>query len=359
MNNNSIPVSKRAKLNLFRHYKKIQTRLHNLTYFFWECTLRCNLNCLHCGSDCISNYSQPDMPLEDFLKVADEVKTQFDPKTVLIAITGGEPLLRKDLEKCGDELQERGFPWGMVSNGFLMSNLKYDALINSGLKSLTISLDGLEKNHNWLRNHNESFKKAVDAISYIADKNNSSFDIVTCVNQKNITELEKIRELLLTLKVKRWRLFTIFPKGRAKDIKEFELKNKQLVYLMDFISSTRKDGKIKAEFSCEGFLGNYENEVRDGIYFCRAGINVASVLADGSISACPSLRGDFIQGNIYKDKFLDVWNNKFEIMRKRDWTKKGECSKCKVYKWCEGNGLHLHDELTGKLLYCHYNNLKH
>jgi radical SAM enzyme (rSAM/lipoprotein system) len=354
---NQIGFSKRTKLDLFRHYRKVQTRLHELTYFFWECTLRCNLSCLHCGSDCLSNNSQTDMPLEDFLKVIDEVKIQFEPSNVLIAITGGEPLLRKDLEKCGYELQKRGFPWGMVSNGFSLTNEKYDALVSSGLKTLTISLDGLEENHNWLRDNKDSFKKAVDAISYISGKNNILFDIVTCVNQKNIDELEKIKELLVNLKVKQWRLFTIFPKGRAKDIQEFKLDENGLKRVMEFIAATRKEGKIKAEFSCEGFLGRYEADVRDGIYFCRAGINVASVLADGSISACPSLRGDYIQGNIYKDKFLDVWNNKFEIMRNRSWTKTGECKACNVYKWCEGNGLHLREESTGKLLYCHYNKL--
>jgi len=354
---NPISISKRAKLNLFRSYRKVQTQLHDLTYLFWECTLRCNLNCLHCGSDCLSKNSQPDMPLKDFLKVLDEVKSQYEPSKVLIAITGGEPLLRNDLEKCGVEIQKRGFPWGMVSNGFTLTNEKYDSFVKAGLKTLTISLDGLEENHNWLRNHKDSFKKAVDAISYIAQKNNIIFDIVTCVNRKNINELEKIKELLISLKVKQWRLFTIFPKGRAKDIKEFNLNGGELKRVMEFIVNTRKENHIKVEFSCEGFTGNYEMNVRDGVFFCRAGINVASVLADGSISACPSLRGDYIQGNIYKDKFLDIWNEKFEIMRDRNWTKTGECKSCKAYKWCEGNGLHLRDELTGKLLYCHYNKL--
>ena len=161
----------------------------------------------------------------------------------------------------------------------------------------------------------------------------------------------------MTLKVKLWRLFTIFPKGRAKDIQEFNLNGEQLKRVMEFIIATRKEGNINVEFSCEGFLGKYETDVRDGVFFCRAGINVASVLADGSISACPSLRGDYIQGNIYKDKFLDIWNNKFEVMRDRKWTKTGECKSCNAYKWCEGNGLHLRDELTGNVLYCHYNKL--
>jgi radical SAM enzyme (rSAM/lipoprotein system) len=357
MNKVTISLSKRNKLNLFRHYRKVQTKLHNLTYFFWECTLRCNLNCLHCGSDCLANCSQPDMPLMDFLKVLDEIKTQYEPSKILIAVTGGEPLLRKDLPECGMEFKKRGFPWGMVTNGFLMTPEIYDTLVNVGLRTLTISLDGMEENHNWLRNNKESFKRAISAISYIAEKNNTIFDIVTCVNQRNINELNEIKKLLIEKKVKQWRLFTIFPKGRAKDIKEFVLKNEQLKDIMEFIKSTRIEGTIKIEFSCEGFLGKYEGDVRDGFFFCRAGINVASVLADGSISACPSLRGDYIQGSIYKDIFLDVWNNKFGIMRNREWTKSGECNNCSVYKWCEGNGLHLREESSGKLLYCHYNQL--
>ena len=101
------------------------------------------------------------MPLKDFLKVLDEVKSQYEPSKVLIAITGGEPLLRNDLEKCGVEIQKRGFPWGMVSNGFTLTNEKYDSFVKAGLKTLTISLDGLEENHNWLRNHKDSFKKTL------------------------------------------------------------------------------------------------------------------------------------------------------------------------------------------------------
>lgn len=126
---------------------------------------------------------------------------------------------------------------------------------------------------------------------------------------------------------------------------------------MDFIKETRKEKKINLSYSCEGFLANYENEVRAGYFFCRAGVNIASVLADGSISACPNINHSFIQGNIYKDDFLEVWNNKFQIMRERSWTKKGICTDCNVYKWCMGNGIHLYDDTAGQVLTCHYNKL--
>ena len=136
----------------------------------------------------------------------------------------------------------------------------------------------------------------------------------------------------------------------------FVLTNEQFTWLMNFIRFCRKEGKIHVSYGCEGFLGNYEAEMRDSIFQCNAGINTASVLADGAISGCPSIRANFHQGNIYKDDFIDIWNNEFKPYRNRQWAKKGECADCKMFRYCEGNGMHLYDD-EGNLLVCHYKRL--
>lgn len=353
----NIPIKTQLGLSLFGAYRSLQTSIHELTYLFWECTLRCNLTCLHCGSDCKTGSATPDMPLVDFLKVLDEIKTMVNPNKTIIALTGGEPLLRKDLETCGQEFYKRGFPWGMVTNGYALTHDRLTSLLNSGLRSITISLDGLSASHNWMRGQHDSFDRALQAVEYCANAN-VVFDIVTCVNQKNLVELDAIYNLLIEKKVTRWRLFTIFPKGRAANNADLKLTSSQFQLLMDFIVATRKSGKIQTSYSCEGFLGNYEGKARDNFFFCHAGVNIGSVLADGSISACPSLRGDYIQGNIYKDSFVDCWNNRFTNMRNRKWMKSGICTNCKVFKWCNGNGLHLRDEKTGEVMKCHYGELE-
>ncbi len=347
-------LKKKIILSLFQQHKRNQSKLHELTYLFWECTLRCNLNCIHCGSDCTKEALTNDMPPEDFLKVLDNITPHVNPHKTMVVITGGEPLMRKDLEKCGEEIYKRGFPWGMVTNGFGLTQNRFNALLESGLRSITISLDGLNpETHDWFRGKNGSWEKAVDAISRVAATPGLMYDVVTCINKKNITDLNAIKELLISRNVKRWRLFTVFPKGRAKENQLLQLSNTEFVVLMEFIKNTRNEGKIDVSYGCEGFLGNYELEVRSTPFFCQAGIHIGSVLADGSISACPSLRADYIQGNIYKDDFWTVWNEKYEIMRDRSWTKTGKCATCKFYKYCEGNGLHLRDEVTGELLCCH------
>lgn len=354
-----VPFTKKLLLELFAHYRNVQAKIHDLTYLFWECTLRCNLDCKHCGSDCLTKSDCPDMPLEDFLKVLDEISTQYDPRKIMLALTGGEPLLRKDLEEAGREFKKRGFRWGTVTNGYWLDEDRLNSLLEAGLGSITISIDGLEENHNWLRGHNDSFARALNAAKLCAQVDDLTFDVVTCVNQKNFNELDQIKEMLIDAGIKHWRIFTIFPKGRATEHEEMILEPEQLHEMLEFIQECRQEGRIIASTGCDGFYGKYEGQVRDGYFFCRAGVNVGSVLVDGSISACPSLRDDYIQGNIYQNNFLDIWNEKFDVMRNRKWMRESKkCKDCEVKKWCGGEGMHLRHEKTGDLLYCHYDELK-
>lgn len=353
-----LPLKKRIALNLYKRYKKNETRIHQLNYIMWECTLRCNLNCLHCGSDCKKDSLVKDMPVEDFIGAIDQCKDIVEPNKTMIVLTGGEVLVRKDIEKAGEELYKRGFPWGIVTNGMLLDEGRLVSLLNSGLRAVTVSLDGLEKSHNWLRGNANSFKNALNAIKLLAKVENLRFDVVTCVNRENYNELGNIRDMLIEIGVKEWRVFTIFPIGRAKVNEVLQLNSAEFKGVFDFIKQTREEGNIRMNYGCEGYLGNYEKEVRDNFFFCRAGINVASVLADGSISACPNLRANFTQGNIYKDNFADVWENKYQVFRDRSWTKTGICADCKDYEYCQGNGMHLREEETGEVMFCHLKRLE-
>lgn len=353
----SLSLRRRIALDIFN---SVRTRLledHPLRQLFWECTLRCNLSCRHCGSDCKQISAVKDMPKEDFARVLDSVAAATDPHKVMINITGGEPLCRPDLEECGKMIYEKEFPWGMVTNGLALTPQRYRRLLQCGLRAMTISLDGIGETHDWMRGRNGSFEKAAAAIKMVIDSGEIAFDVVTCVNKRNFGQLNELKEYLIGLGLKEWRLFTVFPAGRAAQDPELQLSPEEFRGLMEFIKATRKEGRIMAEYGCEGFLGNYEGDVRSHFYQCSAGITVGSVLADGSISACPSIRADYRQGNIYTDDFMDVWKNRFQAYRDRSWMHKDECASCKVWKYCKGNGMHLRDA-DGKLMLCHYSKLQ-
>ena len=227
-----------------------------------------------------------------------------------------------------------------------------NSLLQAGMRACTVSLDGLRDSHNWLRQNALSYDRAINAIKMLP-KTDLEYDVMTCVNNRNFDELPQIKQMLIDYGIKNWRIATIFPIGRAAQNPELQLSNEKFKAVFDFIEETRKEGKIRVNYGCEGFLGDYESRVRDNFFFCRAGINVGSILVDGSISACPDLRDRFIQGNIYKDNFADVWENKFQIMRDRSWTKTGICKDCEFFSHCEGNGLHLRNTETNEVAFCH------
>ena len=343
-------------LRSFNRLVEEQARQHPLRQLFWECTLRCNMKCQHCGSDCKVSALHPDMPFEDFEKVLLRVKKAYDSHHISIVVTGGEPLMRQDIARCGRRMYDLEFPWGMVSNGLLMTDRKIDELLGSGMRSATISLDGLEEEHNWMRGVPGAFKNASHAIERLAGEPSFGFDVVTCVNQRNIGQLDQLKEYLISLGLKRWRIFTVFPVGRAAGNPDLQISNAQYRQVMDFIVATRKEGRISVSYACEGFLGPYEGKVRDHLFTCQAGISVAGVRIDGSISACTSIRANYDQGNIYTDDFVDVWEKRFQNMRDREWMHSGECADCRYWKYCHGNGLHLRDD-EGKLIQCNLKRL--
>ncbi len=344
------------KKRLFRGFRRYETRRHELNYLFWECTTRCNLNCLHCGSDCAKSSLHPDMPSGDFIKVLHGIRQHGH--NLMVVITGGEPLLRKDLESTGREIRKLGMRWGIVSNGLLYTAKRQNTLLNAGMGALTLSLDGLESNHNWLRNHKNSFSQVSRAIALAANHPRLNFDVVTCVNQRNIEELPAMLDFLTRMNVKAWRLFTIAPIGRAIQHPELQLKPAQMKTLMAFIAATRENSKTDIKFSCEGYTGPWEYKVRDTGFFCRAGINIGSVLIDGSISACPNIDRSFVQGNIYRDDFSDIWENRFHDFRNREWARKSSCGACSDFRDCQGSGLHLWHGEQDEVLVCHAGMLK-
>ncbi|WP_300702355.1 TIGR04133 family radical SAM/SPASM protein [Bacteroides sp.] len=352
----TLSIRKRLALEIARKMRNNLKELHPLRQLFWECTQRCNLHCKHCGSDCKRTSTIKDMPAEDFLRVIDSITPHINPNVVSIVITGGEPLMREDLEEVGLALYRRGYPWGIVSNGLYLTKERLQRLMKAGLHSITISLDGLPEDHNWLRGHPESYTRAMDAIKRLVHEPELAWDVVTCVNRRNYPYLDELKASLYKIGVRNWRLFTIFPVGRAVQYPEFQLTDEEFTGVLDFIKRIRKEGKMRANYCCEGFLGNYEGEVRDNFFSCNAGLSVGSILADGSISACPSIRSDFHQGNIYQDDFMDVWEHRFQSFRNREWMKEGACADCDFFRYCEGNGMHLRDE-KGELLLCHMKRL--
>ena len=349
---------------LFRLFRANETKVHELNYLFWECTTRCNLHCRHCGSDCMAASQDVDMPLEDFLRALDTIPRRERPPEFTVVLTGGEPLMRPDIAEVGRAIRQRGVGWSMVSNGWFYDEAMHCKLMQAGMGALTISLDGLGENHDWMRGRAGCYERTLRAIALAAKEPRLNFDVVSCINRRNLGQLDEIHDTVQSMGVRQWRIFTIIPIGRAKDDPDMHLTDAEFVRLMSFIQARREavstlpknsPRPMNVTFSCEGYLGRFERKVRQNPFFCRAGITIASVLIDGRICACPNIdRERCSQGNIYQDSLWEVWQHRFESFRDRRWTRRGSCADCPVWRDCQGNGMHNWHGDCAEVINCHY-----
>lgn len=340
-------------------------REHPLTYLFWETTLSCNLTCRHCGSRCSPEQSaKSDLPGAEVKRIFREIAEDFNPKRITIAVTGGEPLMRKDVFDVMKDAHDLGFFWGMVTNAVLITEKTVRDMEKAGMDTVSVSIDGDEKSHAVLRGSAQNYEKAIRGLRLLV--NQAKFlecvQVTSVIGAHNVDSLEQMYERFAAMGVGEWRLLMIDPIGRMLDPenRELLLNGEQLAKLLEFVAKKRASSGMPITFEESGFLGlKYEGAVRGYYFHCPAGINIGSILHDGAISACPSLERHMVEGDAKTERFSKVWNERFMRFRDRDNTRrKGHCAKCKWWSHCEGGSLHLWDWKAEKPRLCHYNMLK-
>jgi len=322
---------------------------HALSYLFWESTLRCNLNCRHCGSDCVKSDDGEDAELsaEAICRELSSIAERCEPARITFAIIGGEPLLRRDVETVGAHARALGFAWGITTNGMALSARRLASLKAAGLSTISVSLDGLEAAHDALRRSPGAFRKVSAALSrLVVDRFWRRFDVICCVNALNIDELAPFTDHLAALGVPRVRFTPVFSRGRADSGSGLMLSGEQLRRMLAFVADARASrGDIEVTLSEEGYWGpNWECRIRDGFHYCGSGVGVGSILHDGAVTGCPSVSRRFVEGNIRETPFVQIWERGFARFRegRRDLAG-AACRRCGHWDLCEGGGCHLFD----------------
>lgn len=336
---------KTAHLNQLADYRDNTLRPEPvLRTLFIELTGRCNEHCRHCGSNCGDFKEENPLSAEEIKGFLRQIKSDFPIDRLRLCVTGGEPLLRKDFFEIMEYARSLGFQWGMTSNGTLITPEIARRLIRAGLRSVSVSVDGLKENHEWFRQSPGSFEKTLEGIKYLlaAGGDICHVQITTVVNHHNYGELEAMYDAFTQVGVRSWRVINIEPIGRAKGDPELMLTPEEYRGMFEFIAQHRFERDMEVCYGCSHFLGlEAEREVRKWYFLCNAGVYTASVMFSGDITACLDIerRPELIQGNIRKDRFLDVWKNKFEIYR-TDYRKAGPCAECEYYNYCAGDSFH-------------------
>ena len=356
MTRDEIKYEDLAELARYRDYLRQNPRL---TYLFVELTDQCNLACVHCGSSCSVEHSTR-LDADLLIRTLETVAEDFDPASVMICLTGGEPLMHPAFGRIAEAIRDLGFSCGMTTNGTLIDSNMARQLRRWRVDSITLSLDGLEESHNRFRGGSggvNSYQKTVEAIHALHGAG-LPVQVTTVVHRQNYEELEAIWQLMLDWKVESWRVINIEPIGRALEHPELLLTHVQLRSLLDFIRQKRYDprsGELDVCYGCSHYLTPaYEREVRDNYFICGSGIYVASILCNGDIYSCLDIqrRPELVQGNIATDRFSEAWYHRFREFRKDRTAGCRDCETCRERLYCGGDSAHTWDYDCNRPMLC-------
>jgi radical SAM protein with 4Fe4S-binding SPASM domain len=326
--------------------RRALARRPELTYLFWESTLRCNLRCSHCGSSCETRSPLSELGTAEVLRILDTIAEDFDPSRIFVSITGGEPLLREDLVEVVAHMTRLGMRSCIVTNGTLLGEEAARRLVGAGMRSVTISCDGLEAEHEAVRGKG-THRKALAAIGTARRAGFALVEAITCVRPANLRSLAGIERAVRDAGAQHWRLITIDRMGRqaGRADPEMWLDPPQASELLDFVEDRRRaraaPSDLEVRFSCGGFLGVHRDlAVRPAWGQCYAGLCVGSILCDGRVGACPSLPRSWAQGSAREERFSSIWHRRFGSYRRFEWRRSGPCRDCSWFGVCLGGGLH-------------------
>lgn len=326
-------------------YKKQLRQKPQLRNLFLELTLRCNENCVHCGSRC-GEVVKEELPAQVYYNFLDKIKADFDGKLPMLCITGGEPLLRSDFYDIMSYAHKLGFRWGMTSNGTLIDDKAAERLYRCGMRTISVSIDGIEDTHDKFRRTKGGYAAAMKGIDALTSHGGfNHVQVTTVIHKQNICQLDELYDIMLEKDIDSWRVLNIEPIGRANDNKELLLDADDYRRMFEFIRSKRREG-MPVMYGCSHYLGlEYEREVRDWYFLCNAGLYTASIMSNGDIGACLDIerRAETIEGNILRDDFTEIWNGGFEYFRSELGAKSEKCSRCESFKFCGGGAYHSWD----------------
>jgi len=288
-------------------------------------TKKCNLRCKHCFSNS-GNVDSNELTTKELFNLISQMR---DAGTFFLAIGGGEPLLRDDLFRVIKYARENFIAVSIVTNGLLMNKeiaKKLDAL---NLNTITVSIDGLEKNHDYIRGEG-NFRKAVEKIKLLRKYcRTSTLAMRVVINSLNINEYRELIKLAEELSLDLIRFTPILLLGRAEDNQDLLINQDQYIHFL------KKTQNIKSKIKLE--LPQKENERKwfasPREFGCHCGKEVCWITQSGDFYPCIFFGDNFITGNIRNEKFLDLWTKTKNKVRLRG---NEICNNCSEFKKCRG-----------------------
>jgi radical SAM protein with 4Fe4S-binding SPASM domain len=316
----------------------------------YELTLKCNMNCIHCGSSAgISR--KKELTREKWKNVTKELS---DMGGKFITLLGGEPLIRKDWYEISEDIIDNGMKLTIISNGLLINEKNIKKIRKLNPYTIAISLDGgTPETHDSIRRFKGSFDKCLDSIRLLKNAGINT-SIVTTLNKNNLKDLPKIRDLIVNRDIA-WQIQIAVPIGRFP--REVMLSRKEFYSAAIFIAACRQKYSMKKLPVMGAHCFGYFSKKIPNINIiptwrgCQAGLTILGIQSNGDVKGCLSLPDEFKEGNLLEKSLKEIWNGEDFSSYNRQFKKSqlnGECKECKYAKKCRGGCTSVSTATTGK-----------
>lgn len=313
----------------------------------WETTRRCNLACKHCRAIAEDHPYDNELSTQAAFKLLDQIREVGTP---IIILTGGEPLLRPDIFDIAAHGTNIGLRMVMAPNGTLLTPAIVQRLKTSGIKRISISLDGSNaQTHDNFRGLENAFNEALRGIEY-ARQAGLEFQINTTITKTNLDEIPKILSLAERLGAVALHIFLLVPTGRGKYIVDSAINAQEYEQTLNWFYDQQDKTSLQLKATCaphyyrilrqrakaEGKKITFESHGLDAVTRgCLAGTGFCFISHVGRVQTCGFL--DVTCGDITQQTFKEVWENSSVFNELRDFKNlENKCGICEYKRVCGG-----------------------
>jgi heme b synthase len=337
----------------------------------WEITRRCNLRCVHCRSSSeMEAKGHPDFPTSEAFRIIDDIASYAKPVVVL---SGGEPLIRKDVFEIAQYGTDKGLRMCLATNGTLVNDEICGKIKASGIKIVSLSLDGSEESvHDDFRSQKGAFTGTINAAR-LFKKYGIEFIVNSSFTRRNQEEIPKVYRLAKELGATAWYMFMIVPTGRGEDIMNELISKEDYEEILDWHYQMEKDEDLmlvrptcaphyyrvvlqQSKKEGEKFKKRTLKFSTGGSKGCIAGQLICLIDVDGNVLPCSYFPKS--AGNIRETSFKEIWEGSELFKDLRDFKKyKGKCGSCEFVNVCGGcraRAYSIHGDYLEEEPFCSY-----
>lgn len=319
-------------------------------YFQWHINERCNLRCIHCYQE---GYNiNHELSLDQLKKIADKIFLTLKKwnNRGKIALTGGEPFLKKELFPLMEYLEqnENIYKIGILTNGTLIDEKIADRLKSfHKLDYIQVSLDGASEETNDFIRGKGSYKKAVDSLRLLHKKGINTHLMFT-VHKRNLQEVSLLIDLAIKEQIDTLTIERFVPEGKGAEVKNWFLTKDEVHKLYQDVSQRsdleyQKGTPLKI-LKYRTLWVNIDPERAkttdvpmeiDLGAMCSIGIDSLTLLPDATVLPCRRLPIPI--GNLKNDSIFKIWYTSDLLWKIRNKNNlKDKCNGCDLIHRCSG-----------------------